>query len=49
VRINEEARLLALKIVFFTLGSMALLVIFRSSRLPNYRPGEVPAGQPTKS
>lgn len=49
VSVNQKARLRALKIGFFTLGSMALLVIFPSSRLPNYSPGEVPAGQPTKN
>jgi len=42
IRINEEARLRALKIAFFALGSLALLAIFPSRRLPDYRPGEVP-------
>ncbi len=40
--INEEARLQALKIAFFTLGGIALLAIFPSRMLPNYLPGEVP-------
>lgn len=43
LRINEDARLRALKIAFFALGSVALLAIFPSRRLPDYRPGEVPA------
>jgi MFS family permease len=43
VSINEDARLRALKIAFFALGSVALLAIFPSRRLPDYRPGEVPA------
>ena len=49
VRINEEARLRALKIAFFALGSLALLAIFPSRRLPDYRPGEVPDEQLKKS
>jgi MFS family permease len=43
MRINEAARLRALKIAFFVLGSVALLAIFPSGRLPDYNPGEVPA------
>jgi hypothetical protein len=46
VRINEEARLRALKIVFLVLGGVALIAIFPTSRLPDYRPGEVPSGEP---
>jgi len=42
MRINEEARLRALKIAFFTLGSVALLAIFPCRMLPSYRPDEVP-------
>lgn len=42
VRINEEERLRALKIAFFVLGSVALLVIFPCRLLPDYRPGELP-------
>jgi MFS family permease len=45
VRINTEERLRALKIAFFILAGVALLAIFPSSRLPDYRPGEVPSGQ----
>lgn len=43
IRVNEDARLRALKIAFFVLGSIALLAIFPCGRLPDYRPGEVPA------
>jgi len=49
MRINEEARLRALKIAFFALASISLLAIFPSYRLPNYQPGEVPAGQAQKT
>jgi len=42
VRINTEARLRALKIAFFVLGCLALLAIFPATKLPNYRPGEIP-------
>lgn len=42
MRINEEARLRALKIAFFTLGAIALLAIFPSRMLPDYLPGEIP-------
>ena len=43
IRVNEEARLRALKIAFFILGTLALLAIFPCGRLPDYRPGEIPA------
>ena len=49
VRINAETRLRALKIGFFVLASMALLAIFPCGWLPDYRPGEVPGGQPKKA
>jgi MFS family permease len=48
IRINEEARLRALKIAFFALGSLALLAIFPSRSLPDYKPGEVPGDLPPK-
>lgn len=41
MRINEDARLRALKIAFFALGLVSLLAIFPSRQLPDYRPGEV--------
>jgi len=42
VELNESARLRALKVAFFILGSVALLCILPSGRLPDYRPGEIP-------
>ena len=49
MRINEEARLSALKISLFLLGGVALLAIFPSSRLPDYRPIEVPKPRPREA
>ena len=46
VRINTETRLLALKIGFFVLAGLAMLAIVPCGWLPDYRPGEVPSGQP---
>jgi hypothetical protein len=48
VRINMDSRLRALKIAFLVLGAAALLAIFPSTRLPDYKPGEVPSRQPSK-
>ena len=48
MRINEEARLRALKIAFFALGALSLLAIFPSRMLPDYRPGEVPGNPAPK-
>ena len=42
VRINTESRLRALKIVLLIMAGVALLAIFPASRLPDYRPGEIP-------
>lgn len=42
LRINTEARLRALKIGLLIMAGLALLAIFPSSRLPAYRPGEIP-------
>ena len=49
MRINEEARLGALKISFFLLGGVALLAIFPAGRLPDYRPIEVPKPRPQEA
>jgi len=46
MRINEDARLRALKIAFFALGLVSLLAIFPSRQLPDYRPDEVPSDAP---
>jgi MFS family permease len=42
-RINTDARLLALKVSFFTLAGLALLAFFPAGGLPGYVRGEVPA------
>lgn len=42
IMVNEAARLRALKVAFFVLGSLALLSIFPCGRLPDFRPGEIP-------
>jgi MFS family permease len=44
VAINQEARLRALRASFLILAGIALLAIFPASRLPDYRPGEIPCG-----
>jgi MFS family permease len=41
--INEDARLRALKIAFFAMGTLSLLAIFPARLLPDYRPGQVPS------
>lgn len=40
--VNEAARLRALQVAFFVLGTLALLSIFPCGKLPDYRPGEIP-------
>jgi MFS family permease len=46
VRVNTEARLRALKIGLLVMAGLAFLTIIPASRLPNYRPGELPAEPP---
>ncbi len=46
VRINEDARLRALKAAFLILAGISLLALFPAMGLPNYIPGEVPATPP---
>ena len=46
VRINTESRLLALKIGLLIMAGVALLTIIPAGRLPDYRPGEIPANPP---
>jgi predicted MFS family arabinose efflux permease len=46
VRVNTEARLRALKIGLLVMAGLAFITIIPASRLPNYRPGELPAGPP---
>ena len=44
VRVNAEARLRALKMGLLLMACVALLCILPASRLPAYRPGEIPDG-----
>ena len=44
VRVNTEARLQALKIGLLIMALVAALAIIPASRLPAYRPGEIPDG-----
>jgi predicted MFS family arabinose efflux permease len=48
VRVNTEARLQALKIGLLVMAGLAFVTILPASRLPNYRPGELPAGPPAR-
>ncbi|MCU0507405.1 MAG: MFS transporter [Anaerolineae bacterium] len=45
VRINEEARVAALRAAFLLLALICLLAIVPAARLPRYRPGELDAGE----
>lgn len=49
LRINAEARTRALKIGFLMLSGLALLAIFPCSWLPDYKPGEVANGRPSRA
>ncbi len=42
-RVNEEARLRALRTGFLIMAMLSVLAIFPARRLPNYLPGEIPA------
>jgi predicted MFS family arabinose efflux permease len=42
VRVNTEARLLALKIGLLIMAGLAMLAIIPAGRLPNYIPGSIP-------
>lgn len=46
IRINEEARLRALKIGLLLAAALSLLAIFPATRLPKYKPGEIPSNPP---
>jgi predicted MFS family arabinose efflux permease len=45
VRVNTDARLRALKIGLLIMAGLALLGVIPAGRLPNYRPGEIPADE----
>lgn len=47
--INTEARLLALKVSFFTLAGLALLAFFPAGGLPSYIRGEIPGSNSPSS
>jgi hypothetical protein len=40
--VNTESRLLALKIGLLIMACLAFVAMLPASRLPNYRPGEIP-------
>ncbi|MFL1461971.1 MFS transporter [Roseococcus sp. DSY-14] len=46
VAVNTEARLRALKVGLLIMACLALLTILPASRLPAYRPGDIPPGGP---
>jgi predicted MFS family arabinose efflux permease len=46
MRVNTEARLRALKIGLLVMAGLALLAIIPAGRLPDYKPGEIPANPP---
>jgi MFS family permease len=48
LRINAEARIRALKIGFLCLSGLALLALIPCRWLPDYKPGEIPVGQPSR-
>jgi predicted MFS family arabinose efflux permease len=49
VRVNTESRLRALKIGLLIMACVSLLVIIPAGRLPNYKPGEIPANPPPRT
>lgn len=49
VRVNTEARLRALKLGLLVMAMLSLLTIIPAGRLPSYRPGEIPADEPSKT
>ncbi|RLP27290.1 MFS transporter [Mesorhizobium sp. YM1C-6-2] len=44
MRVNTEARLRALKIGLLIMAALAFLAIVPAGRLPDYKPGQIPAG-----
>jgi len=49
VQINTDARLRALKLGLLIMALIAMVAIIPAGRLPNYRPGELPADQPPRN
>jgi hypothetical protein len=48
VRVNTDTRLRALKLGLLVMAGLALITIIPAGRLPNYRPGELPADPPPR-
>jgi len=48
VRVNTDARLSALRMGLLVMAGLALLAIVPAGRLPDYRPGEIPADPPPR-
>ena len=48
VRINTDARLRALKIGLLIMAGLSMLAIVPAGRLPDYKPGEIPANPPSQ-
>ena len=48
VRVNTEARLHALKLGLLIMAGLALITIIPAGRLPDYRPGDIPADPPPR-
>ena len=46
IRVNTDARLRALKIGLLIMAGLAILAIIPAGRLPDYKPGEIPADPP---
>lgn len=49
VRINEEARLGALRACFLILAGVTLLAIYPATKLPKYLPNELPNDEPARA
>jgi MFS family permease len=49
LRINADARIRALRAGFLLMAGLALLALVPCNWLPDYRPGQVPAGTPCKA
>jgi MFS family permease len=48
VRVNTDARLNALRLGLLIMAGLALVSIIPASRLPDYRPGDIPADPPPR-
>jgi hypothetical protein len=48
VRVNTDARLSALRMGLLVMAGLAVLAIIPAGRLPDYKPGEIPANPPPR-